>query len=341
MLGIRPLKKVLENIRLYRETKDSATVEGNLKSDLSAVQSLVIRSNEIGQLSDDFTDLMREIDDYVEEIGTITADKKRFRTELSLASRIQESMLPSIFPAFPDRKEFDVFAVMRPAKEIGGDFYDFFLIDEDHLGLVIADVSGKGIPAALFMMAAKIILQSCAMLGRSASDVLAKTNEAICSNNEMEMFVTVWVGILEISTGKLTAANAGHEYPFLKKNGRYEVVKDKHGLVIGAMPGVEYTEYSLQLEPGDTLFVYTDGVTEANDADKVLFGMERLEQALNRDPQADPGKQIENIEDAVGAFVKDEPQFDDLTMLCLQYFGPNTGGTPPETDGNGENHAVS
>ena len=148
-------------------------------------------------------------------------------------------MLPHIFPPFPNRKEFDLYASMDPAKEVGGDFYDFFLIDDDHLGIVMADVSGKGIPAALFMMVSKVILQSCAMLGRSAGEILTKTNEAICSNNQAGMFVTVWVGILEISTGKLTAANAGHEYPALRRaNGSFELFRDKHGFVIGGMPGM-------------------------------------------------------------------------------------------------------
>ena len=184
-----------------------------------------------------------QVGQYIENLTSITAEKERITTELSLGRKIQEAMVPHDFPPFPERKEFDLYASMTPAKAVGGDFYDFFLIDPDHLGLVMADVSGKGIPAALFMMICKTILQSCAMLGQSAAEILKKTNEAICSNNQVNMFVTVWVGILEISTGVLRAANAGHEYPALKRRGgEYALFKDKHSLVLGAMEGIHYTE---------------------------------------------------------------------------------------------------
>ena len=224
--------------------------------------------------------------------------------------------------------EFDIYAVMDPAKEVGGDFYDFFLIDEDHLGMVMADVSGKGVPAALFMMASKIILQSCAMLGGSPAEILTKTNEAICSNNQEEMFVTVWLGILEISTGKLTAANAGHEYPVLQRTpcGPFELLKDKHGFVIGGMPGMKYREYELQMTPGTKLFLYTDGVPEATDADGNMLGMERMLAALNEEPDASPQELLKAVRRAVDGFVKDAEQFDDLTMLCFEYRGTGENG---------------
>ena len=245
------------------------------------------------------------------------------QTDLHTATRIQAAMLPHQFPPFPERKEFGLYAEMGPAREVGGDFYDFFLIDQDHLGLVIADVSGKGVPAALFMMVSKVILESCAMLGKSAGEALMKTNEAICSNNQAEMFVTVWLGILEISSGKMTCANAGHEYPALKRaDGPFSLFKDRHGLVIGAMDGVKYQEYELQLNPGDKLFVYTDGVPEATNAEKKLFGTDRMIDALNQDPGAEPELLLWNVRKAVDGFVKEAEQFDDLTMLCLQYNGP-------------------
>ena len=231
-------------------------------------------------------------------------------------------MLPHIFPPFPDRKEFDIYASMDPAKEVGGDFFDYFLIDRDHLGMIMADVSGKGVPAALLMMASKIILQSVAMLGQTPGEILTKTNEAVCSSNQAEMFVTVWAGILEIPTGKLTAANAGHEYPVLKRvDGDFEILKDKHGFVIGGMEGVRYTEYEIQLNPGDKLFLYTDGVLEATDADGELFGTERMVEALNREKDSSPEQVLQGVRRAVDAFVKDAEQFDDLTMLCLEYRG--------------------
>ena len=249
------------------------------------------------------------------------AEKQRIGTELHMANQIQASMLPHEFPPFPDRPEFDIYAVMDPAKEVGGDFYDFFLIDDDHLCLVMADVSGKGVPAALFMMISKVIVQSCAMLGRSAAEILTKTNEALCSNNKVEMFVTVWVGILEISTGRITAANAGHEYPALMKNGMFALLKDKHGFVIGGMDSAKYREYEIDLKPGDKLFVYTDGVPEVTNADGELFGTERMVCALNEAPEERPEAVLGRVRHAVDGFVGDAEQFDDLTMLCLEYRG--------------------
>ena len=239
--------------------------------------------------------------------------------------------MPHIFPPFPGRSEFDIYASMDPAKEVGGDFYDFFLVDDDHLCLVVADVSGKGVPAALFMMASKIILQSVAMLGGSPAEILTKTNQAICSNNQEEMFVTVWVGILEISTGRLTAANAGHEYPVLKsaRDSAFELLRDKHGLVIGAMDGIQYRQYELQLQPGAKLFLYTDGVPEATDSQNEMFGAERMLQALNAEQDASPKRLLENVRAAVDGFVRDAEQFDDLTMLCLEYLGQ---GDAPDAD---------
>jgi sigma-B regulation protein RsbU (phosphoserine phosphatase) len=195
--------------------------------------------------------------------------------------------------------------------------------------LITAAVSGKGIPAALFMMASKIILQSCAMLGQSPGEILTKTNEAICSNNQEEMFVTVWLGILEISTGKITAANAGHEYPVLKKDGQFRLYKDRHGFVVGGMDGMKYREYEIRMEPGDKLFLYTDGVPEATDAEDAMFGTERMIAALNEEPEASPRTVIRNVRRSVDAFVKDAEQFDDLTMLCLTYKG---AGRPAENE---------
>ena len=311
-----PLKKVQKNIRLYKETKNSAEVVKNLEE--------VDTRNEIGQLSEDVVALTTELDEYMAQIKTITSENERIGTELSLATKIQAAMLPHTFPPFPDRPEFDLYASMDPAKEVGGDFYDFFLVDDDHLGLVMADVSGKGVPGALFMMASKIILQSVAMLGRSPAEILTKTNEAICSSNEAQMFVTVWLGILEISTGKLTAANAGHEYPVLKRaDGSFELFKDKHGLVIGAMDGVKYKQYEIQLEPGSKLFLYTDGVPEATNADNKLFGLERMLAALNGNQAAAPEQVLNNVRRAVDEFVQEAEQFDDLTMLCMEYKGIN------------------
>jgi sigma-B regulation protein RsbU (phosphoserine phosphatase) len=280
-------------------------------------------NDEIEVLAQSFESLTKKTRDYIGQITEITAEKERIGTELALANQIQADMLPNIYPAFPDRPEFDVYASMDPAKEVGGDFYDFFLIDDDHLCTLIADVSGKGVPAALFMMASKIILANFANLGKSPAEVLKATNDAICSNNREDMFVTVWLGILEISTGKLTASNAGHEYPtVMHPDGRFELFKDRHGFVIGGMSGMDYTDYEFLLEPGSKVFVYTDGVPEAMDAERNQFGTDRMLEALNGDTSATPEDLLKNVRAAVDAFVKDAEQFDDLTMLALEYKGP-------------------
>ena len=276
--------------------------------------------DEIEVLAESFAMLSGKTLEYIDTVARVTAEKERIGAELSLATRIQADMLPNIYPAFPERTEFDIYATMDPAKEVGGDFYDFFLVDDDHLCMVMADVSGKGVPAALFMMASKIILANNAMMGKSPAQILTDTNAAICSNNREEMFVTVWLGILEISTGKLTAANAGHEYPVIRHaNGAFELYKDKHGFVIGGMDGIRYKEYELTLEPGSKLFLYTDGVPEATDAHDELFGTDRMIEALNSDAGAAPEQILKNVRAAVDGFVKDAEQFDDLTMLCLEY----------------------
>ena len=318
--GVYLNKVLLEPIRRITEEADRFAEE-NVPSRLK-LTTMIKNEDEIGQLAGAIDQMEEQTYQYIEDLTSITAEKERINAELSMANRIQRAMLPSIFPPFPERKEFDLYASMTPAKSVGGDFYDFFLIDEDHLGIVMADVSGKGVPAALFMMIAKTILQSCAMLGRSAAEILNKTNEALSQNNKEEMFVTVWLGILEISTGRITAANAGHEYPVLRKpGGTFEMLRDKHGLVIGALEGIRYAEYEIQMEPGSKLFLYTDGVPEAADEETHMFGTERMMEALNDAREDAPEQVLEKMSAAVSGFVKDAEQFDDLTMLCLEYRG--------------------
>ena len=310
---LHPLKLMSEEA--MRFSTENTVAQTKLKQSIR-------NEDEIGTLAGSIDQMEEQIHAYSENLTKITAEKERISTELSLATKIQADMLPNIFPAFPDRPEFDIYASMTPAKEVGGDFYDYFLVDDDHLCMVMADVSGKGIPAALFMMASKIILANNAMLGKSPAQILTDTNAAICANNREEMFVTVWLGILELSTGKLTAANAGHEFPvFRHANGNFELIKDKHGFVIGGMDGIRYKEYELQMEPGSKLFLYTDGVPEATNAENVLFGTERMIAALNTDADAKPEDILNQVHKDVDGFVKDAEQFDDLTMLCIHYIG--------------------
>ena len=290
--------------------------------------------DELEALAHSIEEMDRSLKHYVRENTAITAERERLNTELELAGSIQMDMLPCDFPPFPERSEFDLYASMNPAKEVGGDFYDFFLVDEDHLALVIADVSGKGIPGALFMMMVKIMVQNCVLAGLSPKQVMEQVNEQIAENNSESMFVTVWLGILDIPSGKLTAVNAGHEYPIFKKpGGCYELIKDKHGMAVGTMEGIRYREYEMQFEPGSSLFVYSDGLPEANNRAEELFGMARTVAALNENPDLSPEETLCAVERAVDTFVGDAPQFDDLTMLCFAYHG---AAGRPETEERGE-----
>ena len=283
----------------------------------------ITTGDEVENLSLVMSNMERDLNEYEVDLTRITAEKERIGTELALATRIQADMLPNIFPAFPERQEFDIYASMTPAKEVGGDFYDFFLVDDDHLALVMADVAGKGIPAALFMMVSKILVQNYTLNGESPGKVLAAVNDRICQNNREEMFVTVWLGILELSTGRLTASNAGHEFPVIGRRGKeFELYKDKHGFVVGAMEAMRYQDYEITLAPGDKIFVYTDGVVEATNGKGEMFGTARMLAALNEKPDASPDRILLGIHAAVDDFVREAPRFDDLTMLCLEYQGP-------------------
>ena len=257
----------------------------------------------------------------LEKQAADSSARQRIETELNVATQIQSDMLPRIFPAFPERREFDIYASMTPAREVGGDFYDFFLLDRDRLAMVIADVSGKGVPAALFMVVAKTLLKNAVQTGLSPKEALEKVNNQLCENNEAEMFVTVWLGIYEISTGKLTAANAGHEYPAIcRAGGSFELLKDRHGFVLAGMENVRYREYELEIGVGDTLFVYTDGVTEATDGSGNLYGTDRMLAALNQKQKHKPGPEelLHQIKTDIDRFVDTAPQFDDITMLSIQ-----------------------
>ena len=314
---IKPIQKL---------EKATASLVSDLMSGKDTVFQVDVHTgDEIEALARSFENMDCQLKAYIEQNAQITAERERISTELDLARRIQSDMLPGEFPPFPERTEFEIYAGMHPAKEVGGDFYDFFLIDEKHLGLVIADVSGKGVPAALFMMMSKIMVQNFALSGLEPAKVLEIINEQICKNNKEQMFVTVWLGVLDLDTGLLSAANAGHEYPILKMpDGQFEMIRDKHGVVIGGIEHARYKNYTLQLEPGAKLFVYTDGLTEATNEALELFGMERILRALNEVPDGTPEQILEHVQKRMDQFVGSEPQFDDLTMMCLSYVGPGT-----------------
>ena len=283
--------------------------------------------DEIENLSYVMADMERDLTVYMDNLTSITAEKERINTELDLARRIQADMLPNIFPAFPDRKDFDIYASMKPAKEVGGDFYDFFLLDDSHLALVMADVSGKGVPAALFMMISKILVQNYVMSGMSPGKVLEVLNEQICENNREEMFITIWLGVLNLETGILTACSAGHEYPILKDpDGDFKMIKDQHSFVVGGFAGQKYREYTLQMDQGSKLFLYTDGVPEATNIREELFGMERTLRALNDAKEEAPDAIIRRVDRSVEYFVGEASPFDDMTMMCIEYKAKRKGG---------------
>lgn len=287
--------------------------------DLSHFRVEVNTGDELEELAHSFQYMVSELNEYIQNLSRVTAEKERIGAELDVARHIQASMLPCIFPAFPERHEFDIYASMTPAKEVGGDFYDFFLVDDDHLALVMADVSGKGVPAALFMMISKTLLKSAAQSGLSPKAVLEKVNDQLCENNDAEMFVTVWLGILEISTGKMKCANAGHEYPaIMRRGGSFELFRDKHGFVLAGMEGARYREYELELDAGDRLVVYTDGVPEATNASNTLYGTDRMLRALNAAEGGSCRQLLEALHRDVDEFAGGADQFDDITMLCIE-----------------------
>ncbi len=285
---------------------------------IQKMEVAVTTGDEIEDLANAFNKMSDDIVHYISDLTAVTAEKERIGAELNVATTIQASMLPREFPA---HQRFAIYATMTPAKEVGGDFYDFFPVDDDHLGIVMADVSGKGVPAALFMVRAMTLLKTQAMAGKSPGAVLAAVNEELCTNNDGELFVTVWLGIVELSSGKVTFANAGHEQPLIRRNGVYEFQPQKVGFVLGGMEGMRYPDQELTLAQGDMLYQYTDGVTEATDAREQLFGAERLLAAVNGHADLLPEALLGAIKADIDTFVGAAPQFDDITMLALYYKG--------------------
>lgn len=277
-------------------------------------------NDEIGDLAGAFNDMALSLEHYISDLTAVTAEKERIGAELDVARQIQCSMLPCIFPAFPDRNEIDIFATMNPAKEVGGDFYDFFMVDERHLAIVMADVSGKGVPAALFMVIGKTLIKDHTQPERNLGEVFTKVNNLLCEANSEGLFITAFEGVLDLVTGEFDFVNAGHEMPFVCKAGeKFVPHKIKPGFVLAGMEDMKYRAGSLTLSPGDKIFQYTDGVTEATNANNELYGMERLEKVLNTVKEKDPTEILSAVKTDIDEFVAEAPQFDDITMLCLKY----------------------
>ena len=304
----RPLEKLKQCVSEYSDTKDT----DELVKKLSGIHS----RNEIGAFADEFSALALEIERYTHEMAVLAGERERIETELNVAKNIQDQMLPQ---EFPENVEFSVYASMDPAKEVGGDFYDCYMLDDDHLVLTIADVSGKGVPASLFMAVSKTMLKNRTVVGGTPSAILTDVNNWLCEGNDNCMFVTVWLGILTISTGELICSNAGHENPGFRSKGKgFRLVKTEHGSPLGLMEDMEFKDEKYMLSPGDAVFVYTDGVPEANASDESMFGEKRLEEVLSAVSENDsPQIIMQKVRKAVDEFAGDTPQFDDLTMLCF------------------------
>jgi len=251
-------------------------------------------------------------------------EKKKTEADLKLANEIQQNEIPNKFPAFPDRKDFDLYAIMQPAKEVGGDFYDYFLIDDNHIGLVIADVSGKGVPAALNMVKSKLLIRGAGQHINDPAKVLSSVNNSFFDSNKMDMFVTIWFGIINLSTGKLTFANAGHEDIIIcDKELGFDTYKTKHGIPIGTLRSYKYENNSIKLQKGNKLFIYTDGVTDSIDKHNKRYGINNLLKVLNKNKNKNASDLIKSVKNDIEIFSKDCKQFDDITMLCFELIDEN------------------
>ena len=310
-------RKIVNPINKIRDA--SKRMVENLENEES-IDVSVKTGNEIEELFDSFKEMHRDVKDYITQLSSVTAEKERIGAELDVAKHIQASMLPCIFPAFPERSEIDIYATMEPAKEVGGDFYDFFMVDDRHLAIVMADVSGKGVPAALFMVIGKTLIKDHTTPGRDLGKVFTEVNQLLCESNSEELFITAFEGVLDLVTGEFVYVNAGHEMPFIcKAGGNFEPYKIRAAFVLAGMEGMKYRAGTMMLEPGDKIFQYTDGVTEATNVNNELYGMEKLGTILNKVKNGTPHDILPAVKKDIDEFVGEAPQFDDITMLCLEY----------------------
>lgn len=287
---------------------------------ITACEKYAGDSTEVGNLARSYISMVKDLETYVANLQSITAEKERINAELSLAASIQAHMMPCIFPAFPEHDEFDIYATMTPAKEVGGDFYDFFMTDESHFAVVVSDVSGKGVPAALFMVIAKTLIKNYAQMGQRPSDVFTTVNRLLCKGNDAGLFVTSWMGIIDLKDGKLTYVNAGHNPPLLKRgDGDFEYLRSRPGFVLAGMEGMKYLQNEIELCPGDRLFLYTDGVTEATNTDKQLYGEHRLSDYMNSHITDTATDILHGLKADIDGFAGEAEQFDDITMLMFDF----------------------
>ena len=325
-------KNITVPVEAVSEIAKSYIGEEGEKEDSQAIAAkcevLAKNKSETGVLAEAFRTMILDLDTYIDNLMRVTAEKERIGAELDVATKIQANMLPSIFPPFPDHREFDLYATMQPAKEVGGDFYDFFLIDDNTLAVVMADVSGKGVPAALFMVIAKTLIKNNAQSGKTPKEVFETVNNLLCEGNDAGMFVTTFMGYLDIPSGKFNFVNAGHNFPLIKKSGgEYVFLETSPALFLAGMEGMTYIENELSLEPGDVLFLYTDGVTEAMNLQLEEFSDPRLLETANRYKDCLVKELLVNLKKEVVLFANGAEQADDITMLAFEISkGSNNGG---------------
>lgn len=318
----QPIEKLAEIVGNYYVGNVSDDERKKMLEDCSVYAK---DSTEVGKLARSYISMIEDLETYIENLQSIMSEKERINAELQLASDIQAHMLPCIFPPFPGRKEFDLYALMHPAKEVGGDFYDFFLVNEDKLAVIVADVSGKGVPAALFMVIAKTLIKNYTQMDMEPSEVFTTVNHLLCDGNDAGLFVTAWMGVLEIETGKLTYVNAGHNPPLIKRaGGNFEYLRERTGFVLAGMDGIKYRQNIFDLHPGDRIFLYTDGVTESTNEHEELYGEERLQHFLNNHETGNTEEILDALRKDLRDFSNEAPQFDDITMLLLDYKGKVT-----------------
>ena len=309
---VRPLSLITNETAHFAE--HGGKISGGVLSKIRGSDELAVLARSIEKMGID-------MNKYIEDLTHTTAEKERLSAELDVATQIQANMLPRIFPPYHNHPELELFATMSPAKEVGGDFYDFFMIDEDRIAIVIADVSGKGMPAALFTMITKIILGSEAKRDLPVAEVMRRANDQLCANNPETLFVTVWLGIYYVKEKTIRYVNAGHDFPALyrESEGRFTIVKEQNDLPMGVIEGTEFTEQILVLEPKDKLFLYTDGIPEANDPNGEMYGEERMLSALDRSAGHTQEAFFEAFNEDVFGFIGEAEQFDDMTMLLLEW----------------------
>ena len=313
--AIIPIEQITKSVRKFENNGEGYYKDNILEYDINT-------GNELEDLYNSVNSMQKHMVDYLDNLNESTAERERMGLEVSIATKIQSGLLEKIEPNYVGKQEYDVYATMDSAKEVGGDLYDLFMVDEDHLAFVIADVSGKGVGAAFMMAIAKTLIKTYAQLGQHPAEIIKNVDRRIAAKNEATLFVTVWLGIVNLNTGHVVSCNAGHDYPLIMHEDEgFVLTKDVHGPPVAFIPDMEFPEVEFDLMPGDRIFLYTDGLNEAKRQDGERFGIERMKEVLDLHKEDDNKTTLAAMKQAVDEFVGDEPQFDDMTMLGFTFKG--------------------